>query len=196
MGSVWLSVGPSVCDCAGMVCDANANAVIARGPRMSNHQIALTVNGRQCPLSVAPETPLLFVLRNDLELNGPKYGCGLGECGACSVLVNGRAVRSCSVTVGACENRDIVTLEGLANGDVLHPVQQAFVEKQAAQCGYCLNGMIMAIAGLLNRIQAPDEADIRSALKNHLCRCGTHMEILAAARRAVELSCQSETGAA
>ncbi|GEO86636.1 MULTISPECIES: (2Fe-2S)-binding protein [Alphaproteobacteria] len=149
--------------------------------------VTLQVNGEIHRFDLAPDTPLLFVLRNDLQLNGPKYGCGLGECGACAVLVNGRATRSCSISVAAAEGREIVTLEGLAQGDALHPVQRAFVEHQAAQCGYCLNGMIIATAGLLNRIAEPQEADIRAALKNHLCRCGTHMEILAAARRAVGL---------
>eukprot|EP00913_Durusdinium_trenchii_P004194 g3886.t1 len=150
---------------------------------MKHQLIHLKVNGQHHELDLSPQTPLLYVLRNDLGLNGPKFGCGLGECGACAVLVNGRTVRACSISIGAAEGRDIVTLEGLCPAGKLHPVQQAFVDEQAAQCGYCLNGMIMAVTGLLNRNPEPAETDIRVALKNHLCRCGTHMEILAAARR-------------
>ncbi|TWF52396.1 (2Fe-2S)-binding protein [Neorhizobium alkalisoli] len=154
---------------------------------MKPQSIHLTVNGKSHELDLSPDTPLLYVLRNDLCLNGPKFGCGLGECGACAVLVNGKTVRSCSISVAAAEGRQIVTLEGLGTVEAPHPVQKAFVEQQAAQCGYCLNGMIMAVAGLINRNPDPTEANIREALKAHLCRCGTHMEILAAARRAVEL---------
>ncbi len=152
---------------------------------MTCQKVRLKVNGQFHEVELSPETPLLYVLRNDLCLNGPKFGCGLGECGACAVLVNGRTVRSCSISVAAAEGRDIVTLEGLsAPGGELHPVQRAFVDEQAAQCGYCLNGMIMAVTGLLNRNPQPSETEIRGALKGHLCRCGTHLEILAAARRA------------
>ncbi|GAJ93736.1 (2Fe-2S)-binding protein [Agrobacterium sp. SHOUNA12C] len=149
--------------------------------------IALDVNGRRHTLDLSPETPLLYILRNDLGLNGPKFGCGLGECGACAVLIGKRAVRACTISAAAAEGRAIVTLEGLGTKDKLHPVQQAFIEKQAAQCGYCLNGMIIATTALLLRDAQPDETAIRAALKRHLCRCGTHIEILAAARRASEL---------
>jgi nicotinate dehydrogenase subunit A len=155
---------------------------------MKTRPLTFDVNGEKRVLELSPETPLLYVLRNDFELNGPKFGCGLGECGACAVLVDGRAVRSCVVRLGAVEGRKIVTLEGLGTADRPHPVQQAFIENQAAQCGYCLNGMIIAIAGLLNQNPTPDEAAIRQALSRHLCRCGTHVEILAAARRAVALA--------
>jgi Aerobic-type carbon monoxide dehydrogenase, small subunit CoxS/CutS homologs len=161
---------------------------------MNARGISLTVNGESRQFELAPDTPLLFVLRNDFCLNSPKYGCGLGECGACAVLVNGKVVRACSITIAAAEGREIVTLEGLGRSGVLHPVQRAFVEQQAAQCGYCLNGMIIAIAGLLNRNPEPSDADIRAALRNHLCRCGTHMEILAAAHRAVELAREERAG--
>ncbi len=154
---------------------------------MKPRSVTLTVNGATRSLEVSPDTPLIYILRNDFELNGPKFGCGLGECGACAVLVDGRPVRSCAIGVAAVEGRAITTLEGLGTSAKPHPVQQAFVDMQAAQCGYCLNGMIIATAGLLNRNPAPDEAAIRKALGRHLCRCGTHIEILAAARRAAEL---------
>lgn len=148
--------------------------------------LSLNVNGSIERVEANLETPLLYILRNDLSLNGPKYGCGLGECGACAILVDGRAVRSCTVPLGAVGSRQVTTLEGLGTPDHLHPVQTAFIEEAAAQCGYCLNGMIIAIVSLLNRNTNPNEGDIREALRHHLCRCGTHMEILAAARRAVE----------
>lgn len=151
---------------------------------MRSMAITLDVNGTTHSLDLSPTTPLLFVLRNDLGLNGPKYGCGLGECGACAVLVDGRAVRSCTTSVAAIADRPILTLEGLGTPDNLHPVQQAFVREQAAQCGYCLNGMIIAVVGLLNETPDASETDIRQALSHHLCRCGTHLEILAAARSA------------
>lgn len=154
---------------------------------MKTRLVTLTVNGALHKVDVPPDTLLIYVLRNDLELNGPKFGCGLGECGACAVLIDGRPVRSCRVPVAAAENRTIVTLEGLGTSESPHPVQRAFIERQAAQCGYCINGMIIAITGLLSRNPDPDDADIRNALRPHLCRCGTHIEILAAARRAAEL---------
>jgi nicotinate dehydrogenase subunit A len=138
-------------------------------------------------LDITPETKLIYVLRNDFQLNGPKFGCGLGECGACAVLIDGRSVRSCAISAAAAENRRITTLEGLGTSENPHPVQRAFIEMQAAQCGYCLNGMIIATAGLLRRNPDPDDADIRQALGRHLCRCGAHIEILAAVRRAAEL---------
>jgi len=148
--------------------------------------ICLFVNGCPHSLSIPAATMLLHVLRNDLRLNGPKFGCGLGECGACSVLVDGDCVRACVVPVGNVAGRQIVTLEGLGSADRLHPIQQAFITAQAAQCGYCLNGMIMAAKALLDRNPRPSEADIRQALKYNLCRCGTHLEILEAVRLAAE----------
>jgi len=154
---------------------------------MRTQPISLSVNGQHRTLDIAPDTRLIYILRNDFELNGPKFGCGLGECGACAVLVDGRSVRSCTVPVSAVEGREIVTLEGLGTSADPHPVQRAFIEMQAAQCGYCLNGMIIATASLLHRNPDPDETDIRQALGRHLCRCGTHVEILAAARRAADL---------
>jgi nicotinate dehydrogenase subunit A len=151
---------------------------------MRSRTMVLEVNGTQHVLQLLPDAPLLIVLRNDLGLNGPKYGCGLGQCGACAVLVDGRSVRSCTVEARAVEGRKIVTLEGLGTLDVLHFVQDAFIKEQAAQCGYCLNGMIIAVTALLADRPNADEEDIRRALSHHLCRCGTHIEILAAARRA------------
>jgi len=149
--------------------------------------IPLRVNGRDCSVPAAPDTPLLYALRNDLRLNGPKFGCGLGECGACTVLLDGVAARSCTIPVRAAAGREITTLEGLGTPDAPGPVQQAFIEAQAAQCGYCLNGMILAVHALLLRNPTPTEAEIRHELHYNLCRCGTHLEILQAARRAVEL---------
>lgn len=148
--------------------------------------LRLTVNGAQVTLAVPRATPLLYVLRNDLRLNGPKFGCGLGECGACAVLLDGRAARSCVVSAGAAEGRAVTTLEGLGSPAAPHPVQQAFIAEQAAQCGYCLNGMIVTAAALLRRVPHPTEAEIREALRYNLCRCGAHVEILRAVQRAAE----------
>jgi len=147
----------------------------------------IDVNGRRHCVSAAPSTPLLYVLRNDLCLNGPKYGCGLGECGACTVLVDGVAARSCVIPVAGVAGRAVTTLEGLGTPARPGPVQQAFIECQAAQCGYCLNGMIMAAEALLRRVPAHTEAQIREELRHNLCRCGTHVEILEAVRRAAVL---------
>jgi nicotinate dehydrogenase subunit A len=147
----------------------------------------LHVNGRVCAVSAAPNTPLLTVLRNDLALNGPKYGCGLGACGACMVLIDGRAARSCCVPVGAVGDRQVTTLEGLGSARAPHPVQQAFIAEQAAQCGYCLNGMIIATVALLAACPQPSDEQVRAALSHNLCRCGTHLEILRAVRHAAAL---------
>lgn len=148
----------------------------------------LMVNRRVHALVAAPATPLLTVLRNDCGLNGPKYGCGLGECGACLVLIDGRAARSCSVPVGGVLGREITTLEGLGSRESPHPVQQAFVDAQAAQCGYCLNGMVMATVSLLKSNPHPTDEQVRAALSHNLCRCGAHVEILAAVHLAIERS--------
>jgi nicotinate dehydrogenase subunit A len=149
--------------------------------------VTLKVNGRVHPLAVAPQVPLLQVLRNELRLNAPKYGCGLGECGACTVLLDGVAARACCTPLGGVGAREVTTLEGLAADGALHAVQQAFVDTQAAQCGYCLNGMVMAAAALLRRTPQPTDAQVRAALSHNLCRCGTHLEILAAVQRAADL---------
>lgn len=143
----------------------------------------LRVNQETHIIEVEPDTPLLYVLRNDLELNGPKFGCGLGECGACTVLVDGVAARSCVVPVSLVENRQITTLEGLAQNGQPNDVQQAFIDCQAAQCGYCLNGMVMTMQALLERNPQATEAQIRDELRYNLCRCGTHVEIMQAAVR-------------
>lgn len=152
---------------------------------------ALIVNGQEHAVEADPATPLLYVLRNDLSLNGPKYGCGLGECGACAVMIGNKSVRSCTVPLSAVRGRAVTTLEGLGTPASPHPVQKAFIEAQAAQCGYCLNGMIVATVALLRRSAHPDEAAIRKALRHHLCRCGTHIEILAAVRRAAAMGSPS-----
>ncbi|TGE01005.1 (2Fe-2S)-binding protein [Methylobacterium nonmethylotrophicum] len=157
---------------------------VATDTRLTPVRHGLHVNGRTVTVEVAPGTRLLYVLRNDLALNGPKYGCGLGQCGSCTVLVDGRALRSCAIPVRAALGRRIVTLEGLAEGGRLHPVQEAFVAENAAQCGYCLNGMIMTTVALLAANPDPSEAEIRAGLQANLCRCGTHIEILRAVRGA------------
>ena len=149
--------------------------------------VTLDVNGNAHILDVEPDTPLLYVLRDDLRLNGPKFGCGLGQCGACTVLVDGTAVRSCSLTVAKAAGRKVTTLEGLGSSARPHPIQRAFIEEQAAQCGYCINGMIMTSAALLGRTPNPTEREIRQALAGTLCRCGTHQRIVRAVRRAVVL---------
>ncbi len=146
----------------------------------------LTVNGQNHQVNAGADTPLLYVLRNDLELNGPKFGCGLGECGACTVLIDGVAARSCVLPLRSVAGHEITTLEGLGSAESPGPVQQAFIDQQAAQCGYCMNGMIMTVQALLNRNPHPTEQQIRQELKYNLCRCGTHVEIIAAARQAAQ----------
>ena len=148
--------------------------------------IKLTVNGQAHQLDVDPDTPLLYVLRNDLELNGAKYGCGLGQCGACTVLVEGEAVFSCITPILVVQERSIRTLEGLGTAEHPGAVQQAFIDEQAAQCGYCIPGMIVRTQALLEKNPAPTDEEIRKALNASLCRCGTHMRILRAVRRAAQ----------
>jgi nicotinate dehydrogenase subunit A len=152
--------------------------------RMTQGTIRLTVNGRIHDIAADPETALLYVLRNSLALNGPKYGCGLGECGTCTVLIDGVAARSCAIPISGCVGRAILTLEGLGSRDHPDPVQQAFIDEQAAQCGYCLNGMIMTTKALLKLNPHPSEAEAREALRYNLCRCGAHVEIMRAVMRA------------
>ena len=141
---------------------------------------AIQVNGQSVDVKAAPDTPLLYVLRNELGLHGPRFGCGLGQCGACTVHVGDRAVRSCSFPLSAVAAQPVTTLEGLSSGGQLHPVQQAFIQEQAAQCGYCTNGMIMQSIILLNNNPAPTEAEIREGLANNLCRCGSHLSVIRA----------------
>jgi len=144
----------------------------------------LNVNGSRAAVKCGEDTPLLYVLRNDLALNGPHFGCGLGQCGACTVLINGKPTRSCVTPIRSVGNAAIVTLDGLANNDTPHPLQRAFIEAQAAQCGYCTNGMIMTAKALLDREKSPSEAAIKHALAGNLCRCGSHNRIVHAVRRA------------
>ena len=146
----------------------------------------LLVNGREHDVAAEPDTPLLYVLRDDLRLNGAKYGCGLGQCGACTVIVDGEAVFSCVTPIAVLEGKKITTLEGLGTAEKPGRVQAAFVEEQAAQCGFCIPGMVMRATALLSKTPDPSEAQIRTALQPHLCRCGTHMRILRAVKKAAK----------
>lgn len=146
----------------------------------------ITVNGKPHSVEAAGDTPLLYVLRNDLELNGAKYGCGFAQCGACTVVIDGKAVRSCVTPLSAAAGKAVTTIEGLGSAATPHPLQKAFVEEQAAQCGYCANGMIMTAKTLLDKNPRPTEAQIRKALAANYCRCGTHNRIVRAIQRAAK----------
>jgi nicotinate dehydrogenase subunit A len=146
----------------------------------------IEVNGRRQEVAATPETPLLYVLRNDLKLKGARFGCGLGQCGACTVLVDGKPVQSCDLPLSAAAGKAVTTIEGIAANGKPHPLQQAFIDEQAAQCGYCITGIIMAAKALLDANPGPSDAQIRAALKGNLCRCGTHHRILRAVRRAAD----------
>jgi nicotinate dehydrogenase subunit A len=148
--------------------------------------MSLTINVNGAPRSVDAEgeTPLLYVLRNDLKLKGARFGCGAGQCGACTVIVDGKAIQSCDVPVSAVVGNSITTIEGIGRDGQLHPLQQAFIQEQAAQCGYCVSGIIMSAKALLDANPRPTDADIKAALARNLCRCGTHQRILRAIRRA------------
>ena len=146
--------------------------------------ITLVVNGIMHTVDVEPETPLLWVLRDSLKLSGTKFGCGMAQCGACTVLIDGKAVRSCVTDIGSVANSEITTLEGLGTIEKPHPLQRAFIEEQAVQCGYCINGMIMSAKALLDRNPKPTESEVRQALASNLCRCGTHNRIVRAVLRA------------
>jgi nicotinate dehydrogenase subunit A len=148
--------------------------------------ISLKVNGSHQSVPAETDTPLLYVLRNDLALNGAKFGCGLAQCGACTVLIDGRAVRSCVTEIGSIGDAEVTTIEGLGTIDKLHPLQQAFIDEQAAQCGYCINGMIMTAKDLLDQNPHPTAAEVREALAQNLCRCGTHGRIINAVLRAAQ----------
>ena len=147
----------------------------------------LKVNGRDHQVDAEPDTPLLYVLRNDLELNAAKFGCGLGQCGSCTVIVDGKAVLSCVTPLVLLEGKKVTTLEGLGTVEAPAPIQRAFIEEQAAQCGYCIAGMMMRAQALLQRNSKPTDAEIKAELGVHLCRCGTHMRILRAVHRAAKL---------
>lgn len=150
--------------------------------------LTLNVNAKEYEVKASSDTPLLYILRNDLELNGPKFGCGLGQCGACTVLIDGVAARSCLIPIKGVVGRKVTTLEGLGDIDNPDPIQRAFIKEQAAQCGYCINGMVMTTRALLNRNPNPTEKEIRQELQYNLCRCGTHMEILKAVRQAIDFN--------
>jgi nicotinate dehydrogenase subunit A len=154
--------------------------------------IVLTVNGKTHSVQATPDTPLLHVLRNELGLSGPQFGCGEETCGACMVLIGNQAKQSCKLPVSEVRNSRITTLEGLIENGELHPVQQAFIDEQATQCGYCLNGMILTTAALLWKTPHPSDDQIRKALDGNLCRCGSHLRILRAVRRAEMLLSQVE----
>ena len=150
-------------------------------------QINLDVNGKIHSIDVDPDMPLLYALRNELDLNNPHFGCGLAQCGACTVHIDGQPVRSCITPVSAVGNGKVVTLAGLGRPQKPHPVQSAFIEQQVPQCGYCLNGWIMTAAALLDQKKKPPDSEIRDALSGVKCRCGTHMSILRAVKRAAEM---------
>jgi nicotinate dehydrogenase subunit A len=149
--------------------------------------VSLKVNGVSHSVPAEPDTPLLYVLRNDLELNGAKFGCGLSQCGACTVIVDGAPVRSCVTPVGSLGNAEVTTIEGLGTIDKRHPLQQAFIDEQAAQCGYCINGMLMTAKALLAQNPRPTDAQVREGLALNLCRCGTHNRIVRAVLRAADV---------
>ena len=147
-------------------------------------KITLRINGKNQTIDAEPDMPLLYALRNDLQLNGPKFGCGLAQCGACTIIMDGNAIRSCVTPVSAAQNKPVITLEGLGSTKKMHKIQQAFVDEQAVQCGYCINGMIMNTKALLDKNPKPTDSQIKEALAGNLCRCGTHIRILRAVKRA------------
>ena len=157
------------------------------------NKFTLKINGNTETVEAEPDTPLLYVLRNDLALNGAKFGCGLGQCGACTVIVGGESVRSCQLPVAMVRDADVLTIEGLGTVAKPHPLQRAFIEEQAAQCGYCINGMIMTARALLAHKPHPSMTEIREALAGNLCRCGTHHRILRAIERAAKEASIRET---
>jgi nicotinate dehydrogenase subunit A len=190
MGCLAVSLPPGINAEARIPMTENSAATIVAAATpvatpTKNQSITLNVNGRTTTVSVDdPDMPLLYALRNDLHLHGPRFGCGLGQCGACTVHVDGVATRSCITPISTVGNGKIVTLEGLGTADKPHPVQAAFIEEQAVQCGYCINGMIMQSAAFLEKNKKPSDDEIREELANNLCRCGTHVRILRAVKRA------------
>ena len=151
----------------------------------------LTVNGKSCTVEAESDTPLLYILRNDLKLKGARYGCGAGQCGSCTVIMDGKDIFSCDTPLWAAAGHAITTVEGIGNPENPHPLQQAFIDEQAAQCGYCITGIIMAAKALLDRTPKPSDDDIDQALERHLCRCGTHNRI----RRAIHKAAQAGSNA-
>jgi nicotinate dehydrogenase subunit A len=147
-------------------------------------KITLRVNGKNQTIDAEPDMPLLYALRNDRQLNGPKFGCGMAQCGACAVVLDGNAIRSCVTPLSTVQNKSVITLEGLGSTKKMHKIQQAFVDEQAVQCGYCINGMIMTTKALLDKNPKPTDSQIKEALAGNLCRCGTHIRILRAVKRA------------
>jgi len=147
-------------------------------------KITLRVNGKNQTIDAEPDMPLLYALRNDRQLNGPKFGCGMAQCGACTVVLDGNAIRSCVTPLSTVQNKSVITLEGLGSTKKMHKIQQAFVDEQAVQCGYCINGMIMTTKALLDKNPKPTDSQIKEALAGNLCRCGTHIRILRAVKRA------------
>ena len=163
-------------------------------PESTAATLRIRVNGAEHDVTAEPDTPLLSVLHNDLALNGPKFGCGLGQCGACTVHIDGAPRRSCITNLSAVVGKDVVTLEGLGTTDRPHALQQAFIDEQAAQCGYCINGMIMRAAALLSRTPHPSRDEILSSMSANLCRCGTHMRIVRAIERAAMATAATPSG--
>jgi nicotinate dehydrogenase subunit A len=151
-------------------------------------RISLNVNGKSRTVDADPSTPLLYVLRDNLELHGPRFGCGLGQCGACTVLVDGNSVRSCMLPASSAQNKSITTLEGLGSMAHPHAIQAAFVAEQAAQCGYCMNGMVMGAKVLLDKNPHPSVAEIKKSLNSYICRCGTHLRVIRAIQRVANAS--------
>jgi nicotinate dehydrogenase subunit A len=149
--------------------------------------LKIRVNGVEREVHAEPSTPLLYILRNDLGLKGTRFGCGEGHCGACTVLMDGKPLQSCDTPLWSAAGHEITTVEGLSQGGALHPIQQAFLGEQAAQCGYCINGIMMSAMALLERNPHPSEAEIAAALERNLCRCGTHVRILRAIARAAQM---------
>ena len=147
-------------------------------------QVTFKVNGKAQNIDADADMPLLYALRNDLQLNGPKFGCGLAQCGACTVILDGNAIRSCVTPLSSAQHKSVTTLEGLGSSKKMHKIQQAFVDEQAVQCGYCINGMIMTTKALLDKNPKPTDRQIKEALAGNLCRCGTHVRILRAVKRA------------
>jgi aerobic-type carbon monoxide dehydrogenase small subunit (CoxS/CutS family) len=158
-------------------------------------EITLKVNGKTHTVDVDPSTPLLYVLRNDLDMQGPRFGCGLGQCGSCTVIIRGAAVRSCITPTSSVQGAEITTLEGLSQNGVLHPVQQAWIEEQVPQCGFCQNGQIMTAKALLDKNPNPSDAEIRQGMDGALCRCMTYYRIQAAIKRAAQLIAEARQDA-